>query len=78
MTENQEKKQMQEVQAFMNMLSAAIQDAAENRSLTQILTEVQPKGMTVQRVRLIVVPDSMDRQWSKPLRSDEASKLVIP
>lgn len=75
MTENQEKKQMEQVQEFMTLLSAAIQEAAKNRTLSQILTEVQPRGMTVQRVRLIIVPDSMEQQ---PSRAKEASKLVIP
>lgn len=77
MTENQEQKQMREVQAFMNILSAAIQDAAQSRKMSQMITEVQPKGMTVQRVRIVIVPETMDRSFSQPLQAKEDPKLVL-
>ena len=53
-------------QTFLNLLIAALKDAAIERKLTQLQTQLDPtetgKG-PLKRVRIIVVPDELDYTW---------------
>lgn len=57
-----------EINAFLNLLTAGILDAATERKMTQLLTQCQPDGMKMQKVRIIIVPETMDFEWPKPLK----------
>lgn len=51
--------------AFMDMLIAALEDAASSGSLTQLSIQLDPtegKG-PLKRVRVIVVPEEMQVRW---------------
>jgi hypothetical protein len=67
---------MTEGEAFIEMLVAAMKDAAVSKKLTQLQSVIDPedgKGMRV--VRIIVVPELMDRQFPKGLAT-EANEVV--
>jgi hypothetical protein len=59
-------------EAFMDLLIAAMRDAALNKKLTQLQTQLDPDGSGRLRVvRIVVIPEEMDRTWpsSAPLGS---------
>lgn len=59
-----------QMDAFLSILFAAISDCATNRELTQIKCEAVSKSTNkTQVVRIILVPETMDMEWSKPLES---------
>lgn len=53
-------------EAFLELLIAAMKDAATTGDLTQLLTQIDPtetgKGRPA-KVRIIVVPESMQHTW---------------
>ncbi len=59
-------------EAFIEILLAAMMDAAVEGKLTQLQTTIAPDGKNVKLVRIIVVPDELDKTWpkSQPLGSD--------
>jgi hypothetical protein len=60
-------------EAFLEMLLAAMRDAAVERKLTQLQMTITPEGQTTPRfVRIIVIPEEMDMVWPKdrPLGTD--------
>lgn len=60
-------------EAFLNMLFAAMMDAAVERKLTQLQTTISPDGnaQNIKKVRIVVIPDELDHTWptSHPLGS---------
>ncbi len=57
-------------EAFGDFLFAAMQDAAVERKLTQLKTEITPEKTGKRTViRIIVVPESMDVEWPQGLGS---------
>jgi hypothetical protein len=66
----------QQVTAFMDMLAAGILDAACERKMTQMKTTCLPPGRTKpELVRIVIMPETMDHEWSQPLRkSSDANK----
>lgn len=50
-------------EAFLNLLIAAMKDAAIERKLTQLKTTIDPDGKGIRHVRLIIVPEAMDHNW---------------
>jgi len=56
-------------EAFLNLLLAAMADAAKERKLTQLKTTIDPDGKGPKTVRIVVIPEEMDYNWSvnKPL-----------
>lgn len=53
---------------FIDVLIAAMLDAVQERKLTQLKSTITPPGRTTpQYVRIIVVPETMDVEWTKPL-----------
>lgn len=52
--------------AFLDMLVAAMKDAAVERKLTQLAIQLDPtetgKG-PLKRVRVVVIPEEMDHTW---------------
>jgi hypothetical protein len=52
--------------AFLDLLIAALKDAAVERKLTQLAVQLDPsetgKG-PLRRVRVIVVPEELDHTW---------------
>lgn len=53
-------------EAFLDLLIAAMKDAAIERKLTQLQTQLDPTGTgngKLKRVRIIVVPDELDFNW---------------
>lgn len=58
----------EQAETFLDILVAGMNDAATNRKLTQLKTTITPTGRTKpEHVRIIIVPESMDMEWSKPL-----------
>jgi hypothetical protein len=49
--------------AFMDLLIAAMMDAAVEKKLTQLKTTIDPDGKGPRHVRLIVVPEEMHMNW---------------
>lgn len=53
-------------EAFLDMLIAAMRDAASTGHLSQLQTQLDPtmtgKGPT-RRVRVIVIPEALDHTW---------------
>lgn len=47
-------------------------DAAVERKLTQLKTTISPNGGKAKIIRIIVIPEEMDREWPKdqPLGTD--------
>ena len=59
-----------QVKAFEDLLIAGMMDAAIERKMTQLKTVITPPGRTKpEQVRIIIVPESMDIEWSKPLEA---------
>lgn len=62
-------------EAFLDLLIAAMLDAAVERKLTQLQTCIDPRGSgkreNMRTVRIIIVPELMDHDWhiDKPLGS---------
>jgi hypothetical protein len=51
-------------EAFLDLLIAAMKDAAIERKLTQLQTQLDPDGRgKLKRVRIIVIPDELDHTW---------------
>jgi hypothetical protein len=61
-------------EAFLDLLVAAMKDAAVNRSLTQLRTQLDPDGKGLRVVRIIVVPEQMDFKFptDRPLGHADA------
>lgn len=60
-------------EAFLDLLIAAMMDAALERKLTQLQTTITPEGKTKAKIiRIVVIPEEMDRTWPKdqPLGTD--------
>ena len=58
----------EQLNAFLNLLVAAMKDAAGERKLTQLLTTMGGvPGKPVQKIRIIIVPETMDHEFGKPL-----------
>lgn len=51
---------MNEQTTFLDLLIAAMKDAAISLSLTQLKTQIDPDGKGVRHVRVIVVPEQME------------------
>lgn len=49
--------------AFLNMLVAAMMDAAVENKMTQLKTTISPDGVKSKMVRLIIVPEDMENNW---------------
>jgi hypothetical protein len=52
--------------AFLDMLIAAMKDAAVERKLTQLVTQLDPTETgrgPLRRVRIVVIPDELDHTW---------------
>lgn len=47
-------------ETFLELLIAAMKDAAIEMKLTQLKTQIDPDGKGVRHVRLIVVPEAME------------------
>jgi hypothetical protein len=60
--------------AFLNLLVAAMMDAAVEKKLTQLKTTISPDGKTVKTVRLIVIPEEMDYDFPQPLGEEPKVK----
>lgn len=61
-------------ESFLDMLIAAMKDAAITGDLTQLQTTITPAETGKQSiVRIIIVPEKMDFTWPKdqPLGTDE-------
>lgn len=62
-------REQEQANAFIDLLIAALMDAAGARKMTQLKTTCQPPGHTrPQMVRIIIVPETMDIEWKEPLR----------
>ncbi len=62
-------------EAFIDLLIAAMTDAAVSRNLSQLKTTITPEGTTKAHiVRIIIVPESMDYDWPQGLQSKPESK----
>lgn len=61
-------------EAFIRLIIAAMQDAAENGAMTQFQSQINPSGRPggEKVVRIIVVPEQLPRTWpaSAPLGAD--------
>lgn len=51
---------MNEQEVFLDLLLAAMKDAALTMSLTQMKTQIDPDGRGLRYVRIIVVPEAME------------------
>lgn len=57
-------------EAFLDLLLAAMMDAATELKLTQLQTQLDPDGSgKLRKVRIIIVPETLEHQWpsSAPL-----------
>jgi len=65
-------------QAFMDLLIAAMLDAATSMSLTQFKTTITPDDGRQRTVRIIVVPEEMEyaRKDHKPLGTTEPDAIA--
>lgn len=55
--------------AFLDLLIAAMKDAAIEKKLTQLQTQLDPTETgrgPLKRIRIIVVPDELDFTWPSP------------
>ena len=53
-------------ETFLDLLVAAMKDAAIERKLTQLQTQLDPTETgrgPMKRVRIIIVPDELDHTW---------------
>jgi len=57
-------KTMNPQEAFLDLLIAAMLDAAGERKLTQLQSTIEVKGK-LKLVRIIVIPEEMDFKWAK-------------
>lgn len=59
-------------EAFLNLLIAAMTDAAVEHKLTQLKTTISPDGKKAKLVRIIVIPEEMEFNFprSQPLGTD--------
>lgn len=66
-----EKEGMNPQEAFLEILVAAMKDAAIEKKLTQLQTQLDPDGKGLKVVRIIVIPEEMEHSWrpEKPLGS---------
>ncbi len=55
-------------EVFLDLLIAAMKDAAIEGSLCQLKTQIDPDGKGMQHVRIIIVPEKMEyeRPGGKP------------
>lgn len=51
---------MNEQNAFLDLLLAAMKDAALTLNLTQMKAQINPDGKGLRHVRIIVVPEAME------------------
>ena len=51
--------------AFIDLLVAAMTDAAVGGKLTQLQSVITPEGHPRSVVRIVVIPENMDRTWPK-------------
>lgn len=59
----------EQINAFLDMLRAAMLDAAIERKMTQLKTTITPPGRAkAELIRIIIVPETMDREFGQPLR----------
>lgn len=56
-----------EVKAFNLLFEAAIFDAVDNGAITQLKLQVENHDNVLCEVRLVVMPEKMSHEWSKPL-----------
>lgn len=61
---------MNQQEAFLEMLIAAMKDAAIENKLTQLQTQLDPDGKGLKVVRIIVIPEVMDFKFKPPLGSN--------
>lgn len=63
---------MNPTEAFLNLLFAAMTDAAIERKMTQLKTTVAPDGKKTKFVRIIIIPEELDYNWpaAQPLGTD--------
>lgn len=52
-------------ESFLELLIAAMKDAAIERKLTQLHTTIDPDGKGTKRVRIVIIPDALDHVWPK-------------
>jgi hypothetical protein len=54
-------------EAFLEMLIAAMLDAAKEKKLTQLLTQLDVNegrgAVKLKRVRVVIIPDELDHTW---------------
>jgi hypothetical protein len=54
-------------EAFLEMLIAAMLDAAKEKKLTQLLTQLDANegrgAVKLKRVRVVIIPDELDHTW---------------
>ncbi len=63
---------MNETEAFINMVIAGMMDAAGEYKMTQLKTQLlSPDKKEMRQVRIIIVPERMEREWptNRPLGS---------
>lgn len=67
-------------EAFLDVLVAAMKDAALERKITQLKTQLDPNGKGVKRIRIIVVPEEMDFEFAadRPLGSEMPKPTSSP
>lgn len=59
---------MKQAEVFIDLILAAMTDAAVERKLCQLKTSIQPKGHArPSLVRIIIVPENMDMEWPQGL-----------
>lgn len=63
-------------EAFLDMLVAAMMDAAVEKKMTQLKTTIDPDGKGAKYVRLIIVPEDMEHNYPShsPLGSVPAAE----
>lgn len=52
---------------FMNLLYAAMKDAALELKLTQLFAQLDPDGKGIKKIRVIVVPEEMEFAFPPPV-----------
>jgi hypothetical protein len=50
-------------EAFLDLLIAAMKDAALERKLSQLQTQINADGKGLKVVRIVVIPEEMDHRW---------------
>jgi hypothetical protein len=54
---------MSAADGFLDLLIAAMSDAAVNGKLTQLKTQIDADGKGLKLIRLVVIPERMDHEW---------------